>query len=189
MRRWRPTLFITALVVLAVASYAPAPAAASTLTSNTTATLSLAGGETLTVSGNLQATIQNFNVNDDSIVVVARVSGTLSAGTVVATFTNVKIVAAIRNLEASCASGTLSFSFRVTIPTKGISVTVGGVPVSLRGAVTLRGSVVISTADIADPELAAAVGELICQIETLLETGASLDAVVAELNTVLSTLP
>jgi hypothetical protein len=68
MRRWRPTLFITALVVLAVASYAPAPAAASTLTSNTTATLSLAGGETLTVSGNLQATIQNFNVNDDSIV-------------------------------------------------------------------------------------------------------------------------
>ena len=194
MSRWRSTLSITALVVLAFASYAPAATASPTLASATTATLSLPSGETVTASGDLDLTVQNFNLNDRSIVLVARVSGTLSAGPVEATLTNVKIVAAITNLQANCASGTLSFNYRATVPTKGISVTVGGATVQLRRAVTLRGSVTISTADIdptLDPtgELTAAVGRLICEIETLLATGASLDAVVAELNAVLSSLP
>ena len=54
---------------------------------------------------------------------------------------------------------------------------------------TLDGtSVTITTAQIAamSPELAELVGTLICDIETLLKTGASLDAVVTDLNALLA---
>jgi len=177
-----------AVVVLAAASYAPSAGAATTLSSSTTATLRLSDGETVTASGSLALSVQRFSVNDDSIVLVGQVSGTLAAGPVTATFTNVRVVAAITNLQANCEAGSLSFNFRVTVPTRGISVTVDGISVQLRGAVTLRGSVAIATADIADEELRAAVGDLICQIDQLLEGGASLDDVVAALNAVLSQL-
>ena len=190
MRRSPHVLTLFAVVALAFAANAPA-AAASTVGSTTTVTFSLASGEKVAAAGDLKLTIQNFRVDDRSIVLVARVSGTAVAGPVAATFTNVRIVAAITNLRADCAAGTLSFNFRATVPTRGIAVTVAGVPVEVRGALTLRGSVTISTAAIAtvDPELAATVGALICEIEALLTGGASLDDVVARLNAVLSNLP
>lgn len=193
MRHWREFFVLVTVAVLAAGAYAPPAAAAPTVTSNTTATLTLTGGQSVAVSGSVALTIQHFEVDDDSIVLVARLSGQLS-GTVAgipvaATFTNVRVVAAITNLQANCAAGTVSFNYRVTVPTQGISVTVGGVPVTLRGAVTLRGSLAIATSQIADPELAAAVGALICEIERLLASGASLEDVVVALNAVLNRLP
>ena len=195
MKHLRLVAGVAAVAVLTGGVFVPAAEASPTVRSDANATLTLAGGQSLSVAGNLALTVQRFEVGDDSIVVVARLSGQLSgtlAGIpVTATFTNVRVVAAITNLQANCAAGTLSFKYRVTVPTQGIAVTIGGVPVPLRGAVTLRGSVALSTAQIAeiDPDLAAAVGELICQIETLLQTGASLEDVVAALNAVLANLP
>jgi hypothetical protein len=194
MRGWRQILVAIGVVVVSAAMYAPTAGAATTLSSSATATLTLSSGQTVTASGSVALTIQQFSVNDNSIVLVGRLNGTLTAvtsfGTVTATFTNVRVSAAITNLRADCGAGTLSFNYRVTVPTKGISVTVDGTPVPLRGAVTLRGSVTITTAEIAaiDPDLATAVGTLICDIETLLNTGPSLDAVVADLNAVLAEL-
>lgn len=193
MRRWREFLIATAIVVLAAGAYTPAAAAAPTVASNATASLSLADGQSVAVTGSVALTIQHFEVDDDSIVLVGRLngqlSGTLAGIPVTATFSNVRVVAAITNLQASCAAGTLSFNYRVTVPTQGISVTVGGTAVPLRGAITLRGSVAISTSQIADEDLRAAVGALICEIEALLDGGVNLDDVVAALNTVLSKLP
>ena len=195
MRRWGYKSLLIAVVAVSAAFYAPAAGAATTLTSPVNATVTLASGQTVSVGGTVALTIQQFKVNDKSIVLVARLGGTLTAvtplGTVSATFTNVRVNAAITNLQANCAAGTLGFNFRITIPTSGVNVTVAGVPLTLRGAVTLRGSVAISTADIAaiDPELARLVGALICDLQTLLATGGSLDAVVADLNAVLAALP
>ena len=196
MKGWgQKLMLLVAVVASAAAAYAPAAGAATKLSSPVSATLTLASGQTVTVSGNVELTIQQFQVNDRSIVLVARLSGTLTAETsletVTAIFTNVKVNAAITNLQADCDAGTLSFNYRLTIPTSGISVTVDDVPVPLRGAVTLRGSVAISTVQIAavDPALAQIVGELICDIDTLLSTGGSLDAIVADLNAIVSSLP
>jgi hypothetical protein len=186
---------VAAVAVLAGGVFAPAAEASPTVTSNANATLTLVGGQSVSVAGNIALTVQRFEVDDDSIVLVGRLSGQLS-GTlegvpVTATFSNVRVVAAITNLQANCAAGTLSFNYRITVPTRGITVTVGGLPVQLRGAITLRGSVAITTAQIAeiDAGLAEAVGTLICQIETLLETGVPLEDVVAALNAVLNSLP
>ena len=193
MKRWGYKSLLIAVVAVSAAFYAPAAGAATTLTSPVNATVTLASGQTATVSGGVELTVQQFKVNDKSIVLVARLGGTLTAvtplGTVAATFTNVRVNAAITNLQANCTAGTLSFNFRITIPTGGVNVTIDGVGVTLRGAVTLRGSVAISTADIADPALAQLVGDLICDIQTLLATGGSLDAVVADLNAVLAAFP
>jgi hypothetical protein len=193
MRLWRASLIVLTVVALAGGIYAPAASASSTINSNTTATLRLATGQSVAVTGSVALTVERFEVDDDSIVLVARLNGQLS-GTllglpVTATFTNVRVVAAITNLQANCAAGTLSFNYRVTVPTQGISVTIGGISIPLRGAVTLRGSVAISASQIADEDLRAAVGTLICEIEQLLQGGAGFDDVVAVLNAVLSKLP
>jgi len=193
LKQLKVLVVVAAVVVAAI--YFPAAAAARTLTSSANAKLTLSTGQTLNASGSVALTIQQFNVNDKSIVLIGRVNGTLTAnvstlGTVTATFTNVKVVAQVTNLQANCSAGTLSFNYRVTIPTSGISVTVNGTPVPLRGAVTLAGSVSISTAQIAaiSPTLATAVGQLTCDIETLQQTGGSLDAIVADLNAILAEL-
>jgi uncharacterized Fe-S cluster-containing protein len=83
--------------------------------------LTLAGGQTVTASGSVELTIQRLSVDDGSIVLVDGLNGTLTAGSVTATFTNVRIVAAITNLQANCEAGTLSFNYRVTVPTRGIN--------------------------------------------------------------------
>lgn len=192
-RGWVKGLAVVAATMAAVV-YIPAAAAATTLSSHVNAKLTLATGQTLTASGDIALTIQQFNVNDRSIVLIGRVNGTLTADVaglgVTATFNNVKVVAQVTNLQANCSAGTLSFNYRVTIPTSGITVTVGGTQVQLRGAVTLGGSVSISTAQIAaiSPELAIAVGQLICDIQTVQQTGGSLDAIVADLNAIVAEL-
>jgi len=192
MKRLRAVLIaLTAALALGVAT--PAAQAAATVNSSTSATLTLATDQTVQVAGSLSLTVDRFEANDDSIVLVARlngqVSGTLAGIPVSATFNNVRVVAAMTNLQANCDAGTLSFNYRVTVPTQGITVTVAGINVPLRGAVTLRGSVTIATSQIADEGVADVVGALICEIDDLLEGGATLDDVVAVLNRVLSNLP
>ena len=171
-----------------------APAAGTVLNATISPTsLTLSTGETVTVSGSLSVAITQFKVQGDKIVAVATLNGTLigttSAGdTVTATFTNAKVVLRISNLQASCSAGTLSFNFRAVIPPSGVEVTVNGAPVSLKKAVVLTGSVMVSTASISDPRVAGRVGALICQLDSLLRSGGSLEAIVDRLNQLLRVL-
>lgn len=116
-------------------------------------------------------------------------TGTTSAGdAVTATFTNTKVVLTASNLQASCSAGTLTFDVREVIPPSGVEVTVNGAPVSLKKAVILTGSVTVSTASISDPSVAGRAGALICQLDSLLRSGASLEAIVDKLNQLLRVL-
>ena len=63
-----------------------------------------------------------------------------------------------------------------------------GTPVSLKKAVVLTGSVTVSTASISDPRVAGRAGSLICQLDSLLRSGASLEAIVDRLNQLLRVL-
>ena len=188
-------LAVLAFVLLAVAAPAAsaAPPTGTVLTVPTNATLTLSTGETVTVTGSLEVAISQFKVQGDKIVAVATLNGTLigttSAGdTVTATFTNAKVVLRISNLQASCSAGTLSFDVRAVIPPSGVEVTVNGAPVSLKKAVVLTGSVMVSTASISDPRVAGRVGALICQLDSLLRSGGSLEAIVDRLNQLLRVL-
>ena len=171
-----------------------APAAGTVLNATISPTsLTLSTGETVTVSGSLSVAITQFKVQGDKIVAVATLNGTLigttSAGdTVTATFTNARVVLRISNLQASCSAGTLSFDVRAVIPPSGVEVTVNGAPVSLKKAVVLTGSVMVSTASISDPRVAGRVGALICQLDSLLRSGGSLEAIVDRLNQLLRVL-
>ena len=171
-----------------------APAAGTVLNATISPTsLTLSTGETVTVSGSLSVAITQFKVQGDKIVAVATLNGTLigttSAGdTVTATFTNAKVVLRISNLQASCSAGTLSFYVRAVIPPSGVEVTVNGAPVSLKKAVVLTGSVMVSTASISDPRVAGRVGALICQLDSLLRSGGSPEAIVDRLNQLLRVL-
>jgi hypothetical protein len=171
-----------------------APSAGTVLTATISPTsLTLSTGETATVSGSLSVAITQFKVQGGKLVAVASLNGTLtgttSAGdTVTATFTNTKVVLTISNLQASCSAGTLSFDVRTVIPPSGLEVTVNGAPVSLKKAVVLTGSVTVSTASIADPSVAGRAGALICQLDSLLKSGGSLEAIVDKLNQLLRVL-
>ena len=171
-----------------------APSAGTVLTATISPTsLTLATGETVTVSGPLSVAITQFKVQDGKIVAVASLNGTFTGttstgDTVTATFTNTKVVLSVSNLQASCSAGTLSFDFRAVIPPSGLEVTVNGAPVSLQKAVVLSGSVTVSTASIADPSVAGRAGALICQLDSLLKSGASLEAIVDKLNQLLRVL-
>ena len=185
-------------VLLTLTARMPSAAAATAdgtvLSANVSPTsLTLSTGETVTVSGSLSVTIKQFKVQGGKLVAVATLNGTLigttSAGdTVTATFTNAKVVLTITNLQANCSAGTLSFDFRAVIPPSGVEVTVNGAPVSLKKAVVLTGSVTVSTASISDPSVAGRAGALICQLDRLLKSGASLDATVDRLNQLLRVL-
>jgi hypothetical protein len=107
---------------------------------------------------------------------------------VTATFTNAKFVLTVSNLQASYSAGTLSFDFRGVIPPSGVEVTVNGALVSLKKAVVLTGSVTVSTASISDPSVAGRGGALISQLDSLLRSGASLEAIVDKLNQLLRVL-
>ena len=61
-------------------------------------------------------------------------------------------------------------------------------PVSLKKAVVLTGSVTVSTASISHPSVAGRAGALICQLDSLLRSGASLEAIVDRLNQLLRVL-
>jgi hypothetical protein len=183
-----------AAVTARMPSAGAAPSAGTILTATISPiSLTLSTGETATVSGSLSVTITQFKVQDGKIVAVANLNGTLtgttSAGdTVTATFTNAKVVLTVSNLQANCSAGTLSFDLRAVIPPSGVEVTVNGAPVSLKKAVVLTGSVTVSTASIADPSVAGRAGALICQLDSLLKSGASLEAIVDKLNQLLRVL-
>jgi hypothetical protein len=183
-----------AAVTARMPSAGAAPSAGTILTATISPiSLTLSTGETATVSGSLSVTITQFKVQDGKIVAVANLNGTLtgttSAGdTVTATFTNAKVVLTVSNLQANCSAGTLSFDLRAVIPPSGVEVTVNGAPVSLKKAVVLTGSVTVSTASISDPSVAGRAGALICQLDSLLKSGASLEAIVDKLNQLLQVL-
>ena len=186
------------MVVLALTARMPsvvaAPSDGTVLSANLSPTsLTLSTGDTVTVSGSLSVAITQFKVQGGKIVAGATLNGSLSGttssgDTVTATFTNTKVVLTISNLQANCSAGTLSFDFRAVIPPSGVDVTVNGVPVSLKKAVVLTGSVTVSTASISDPSVAGRAGALICQLDSLLKSGASLDAIVDKLNQLLRVL-
>ena len=181
-------------VTAGMPSAVAAPSAGTVLTATISPTsLTLATGETVTVSGPHSAAITQFKAQGDKIVAVATLNGTLTGttstgDTVTATFTNTKVVLSVSNLQASCSAGTLSFDVRGVIPPSGVEVTVNGAPVSLKKAVVLVGSVTVSTASIADPSVAGRAGALICQLDSLLRSGGSLEAIVDRLNQLLRVL-
>ncbi len=191
----RSILALVAAGLLAIGPTAtPAAASAATVFSVPLTTLvTLSSGETVTVSGTLNVAIAQFKVQDSQIIANATLNGSLtgttsSLGTVNGAFTNTKVVLKITHLQANCQAGTLSFDFTAVVPSSGVDVTVNGEPVSLKGPIRLSGTISISTATISDPATAAKVGAIICRIDALLKSGASLDQIVNQLNALLNAL-
>jgi len=189
-----------ALLVLSAAVVLASPAGAASTANGTLlkatippTSLKLSTGETVTVSGSLDVAIAQFNVQDGKIVANATLSGTLmgttsSNETVVATFTNTRIVARVTDLQADCQAGTLSFTLHAVVPANSVDVTVNGTPVSLKGPIKLKVPIAISTAEISDPATAGKVGAIICKSDSLLKSGGSLDQIVNQLTALLRAL-
>ena len=164
------TLLVATLALLAAFS---APANAATSATNTK-TVPVAG--TIVGGGTFSGTftITKFAVQNNQVVAVGKLSGTLydAAGNVIGTVTNVPATFPVTFGQHSC-----------TI----LELTLGPLDLNLLGLMVHLDQVHLTIT--AEPGPGNLLGNLLCQIAGLLDNGASLHAVVDKLNQVLKLLP